>query len=99
MPFGLCNAPGTFQSFINDTVREYLDVFCTAYLDDVLIYSENEEEHSEQVLKVLTRLKDKRLQVDIDKCEFSVTEIKYLGLIVTTEGIKMDSEKIEAILK
>ena len=91
MPFGLCNAPGTFQTFINDTVREYLDVFCTAYLDDVLIYSENEEEHSEQVLKVLTRLKDKGLQVDIDKCEFSVTEVKYLGLIVTTDGIKMDS--------
>ena len=99
MPFGLCNAPGTFQSFINDTVREYLDVFCTAYLDDVLIYSENEEEHSEQVLIVLTRLKEKGLQVDIDKCEFSVTKVKYLGLIVTTEGIKMDPEKIEAILK
>ena len=91
MPFGLCNAPGTFQTFINDTVREYLDVFCTAYLDDVLIYSENEEEHSEQVLKVLTRLKEKGLQVDIDKCEFSVTEVKYLGLIVTTDGIKMGS--------
>ena len=45
MPFGLCNAPGTFQSYINNSVREYLDVFCTAYLDDVLIYSDNEEEH------------------------------------------------------
>lgn len=41
MPFGLCNAPGTFQSFINDSVREYLDIFCSAYLDDILIYSES----------------------------------------------------------
>ena len=99
MPFGLCNAPGTFQSFINDTVREYLDIFCTAYLDDVLIYSGNEEEHSGQVLKVLKRLQERGLQVDIDKCEFSVTEVKYLGLIVTPDGIKMDPEKIEAVLK
>ena len=99
MPFGLCNAPGTFQSYINNSVREYLDVFCTAYLDDVLIYSDNEEEHTDHVLKVLKRLGERGLQVDIDKCEFSVTKVKYLGLIVTTEGIQMDSEKIEAILK
>ena len=56
MPFGLCNAPGTFQSFINDFVREYLDVFCSAYLDDILIYSEDENQHVEQVRKVLRRL-------------------------------------------
>lgn len=48
MPFGVCNAPGTFQTFINETMREYLDVICTAYMDDVLIYSEREEDHEEQ---------------------------------------------------
>ena len=50
MPFGLCNAPGTFQGCINDSLREYLDVFCTAYLDDVLIYSTRKEDHASHVL-------------------------------------------------
>lgn len=97
MPFGLCNSPGTFQSYINSSLREFLDVFCTAYLDDILIYSNNKKEHTEHVLKVLRRLKDNNLQLDVDKCEFSVTEVKYLGLIVTTKGIKMDEEKVQAI--
>jgi len=70
MPFGLCNAPGTFQSYINETVRDYLDIFCTAYLDDILVFSEREEEHAEQVRKVLQRLRERGLQLDIDKCEF-----------------------------
>jgi transposase InsO family protein len=97
MPFGLCNAPGTFQSYINNSVREYLDVFCTAYLDDILVFSDNEEEHTEQVLKVLQRLRERGLQLDIDKCEFDVKEVKYLGLIISTDGVKMDPEKLEAI--
>src|SRR3984957_8747814 len=98
MPFGLCNAPGTFQSFINDSVREYLDVFCSAYLDDILIYSEDENQHVEQVRKVLRRLLKNELYLDIDKCEFHKKEVKYLGLIISTEGIKMDPEKVSAIL-
>ena len=56
MPFGLCNTPDTFQSYINNSLHEYLDVFCTAYLDDVLIYSIDEKEHTKQVLKILKRL-------------------------------------------
>lgn len=98
MPFGLCNAPGTFQSFINNSVLEYLDRFCTAYLDDVLLYSENEEEHAENVNRVLRRLRERELHLDLDKCEFNVRSVKYLGLIVGTDGIKMDPEKVEAIL-
>ena len=97
MPFGLCNAPGTFQSYINETLREYLDNFCTAYLDDILIFSENEEEHSDHVLKILRRLRERGLYLDIDKCEFDVKETRYLGFIITTEGIKMDPEKVKAV--
>ena len=97
MPFGLYNAPGIFQSYINETVQEYLDLFCTAYLDDVLVFSGEEEEHTDHVLKVLQRLQEQGLYLDIDKCEFNVKETKYLGFIITTEGIKMDLEKVKAI--
>ena len=99
MPFGLCNAPGTFQGYINEFLQEYLDVFCTAYLDDVLIYSSKEEDHADHVLQVLRRLHKRGLQVDIDKCEFNTTKVKYLGMIVTTNGIEIDTEKVEAIQK
>jgi hypothetical protein len=57
MPFGLCNGPASFQNFINDTLREYLDIFCTAYLDDILIYSETEEEHERHVKLILEKLR------------------------------------------
>jgi hypothetical protein len=97
MPFGLCNAPGTFQSYINKLVLDYLDIFCTAYLDDVLVYSEDLNNHIKHVLKVLQRLLDHGLHIDIDKCEFSVSKVKYLGLIMSTEGVSMDPDKVKAI--
>ena len=99
MPFGLCNAPGTFQGYINESLREYLDVFCTAYLDDVLIYSTRKEDHASHVLQVLRRLHKRGLQVNIDKCEFNTTRVKYLGMIVTTTRLKMDIKKVDAIQK
>ena len=99
MPFGLCNTPETFQGYINKSLQEYLDVFCTAYLDDVLIYSSREENHASHVLQVLNRLYECELQVNIKKCEFNTTRVKYLGMIVTTNGMKMDTEKFEAIQK
>lgn len=90
MPFGLCNGSASFQHYINDTLREYLDIFCTAYLDDILIYSEDELEHEVHVRKVLSRLRDAGLQVDITKSQFHITEVAFLGLIVTTKGVQMD---------
>ncbi|KAF7579479.1 hypothetical protein PtrM4_037190 [Pyrenophora tritici-repentis] len=97
MPFGLCNAPALFQNYINHTLHDLLDRICTAYLDDVLIYSKNKKEHREHVRTVVGRLLDARLQIDINKCEFEVTETKYLGIIVTPTGIQMDLEKVKAI--
>lgn len=98
MPFGLTNGPATFQHYINDTLFDYLNVFCTAYIDDILIYSQNALEHQEHVRKVLERLREAGLQVDIKKCEFGVKETKFLGMIVGVNGIRMDQEKVEAIV-
>jgi len=98
-PFGMANAPSTFQRYINWTLREYLDDFCTAYLDDILIYTNGSlRQHREQVDKVLTRLKEAGLYVDIKKCEFEVKTTKYLGFIIEAgKGTRMDPEKIKAI--
>jgi transposase InsO family protein len=97
VPFGLTNGPSTFQQFINDTFIDYLDDFMTAYVDDLLIYSQNELEHQVHVKLVLDRLRAAGLQVAIHKCEFSVTRTKYLGFIISTEGIEVDPSKIGVI--
>jgi hypothetical protein len=97
MPFGLCNAPATFQRAINDALFDYLDKFCTAYLDDVLVYSKSLSEHKQHVRLVLKRLKDRGFYVDPKKSEFHKSSVKFLGMFITTEGIRMDPEKVQAI--
>lgn len=98
MPFGLINVLSAFQHFINDTLCGYLDMFCTAYIDDILIYSNSKKEHTKHVNKVLERLKKAGLQADIDKSEFHKTEVKYLGLIIGLKGIHIDLHKIQTIV-
>ena len=97
MPFGLTGAPATFQRFINDTLREYLDLFCSAYLDDILIYSRTKEEHQTHLSAVLQKLRDAGLYAKLSKCEFFKSETKFLGLIVGRDGIRMDPKKVQAI--
>ena len=98
IPFSLYNRPASFQNYINDTLQEWLDDFVTAYLDDILIYSDNEAEHEIHVKRVLQKLIDAGLQVDITKCAFHVTEVPYLGLIITTQGVKIDPSKVNTIV-
>ncbi len=95
--FGMTGAPSSFQHYINSTLFDLLDKFVTAYLDDVLIYSKSRKEHRGHVREVLKRLADAGLTIDIRKCEFNVTKTKYLGLIITTDGIQMDPDKVESI--
>jgi hypothetical protein len=97
MPFHLTNTPATFQNFINDVLTPYLDQFCTAYLDDTLIYSDTFEEYQEYVNLVLEAFEKATFHLKPEKCGFHHQEVKYLGLIISTEGINMDSEKITAV--
>jgi hypothetical protein len=97
MPFGLCNAPGTFQHYVNDTFHEFLDDFLVAYLDDLLIYSKTLKEHKRHVKLVLQRLQDAGLYLKPSKCQFHQTEISFLGYIINQDGIKMDPIKVEAV--
>ncbi|KAI1007296.1 hypothetical protein K3495_g925 [Podosphaera aphanis] len=97
MPFGLANAPSSSQNYISDALRGLLDDFCTVYVDDTLIFSQALTEHVKHVKKVLARLREASLQIDIKKCEFHVQSVKFLGLIITTDGIKMDPVKLKAI--
>ena len=97
MPFGLTNAPGSFQHFINDTLREFLDVFCTAYLDDILIYSNTLEDNKKQVRQVLERLSAAGIHLKPEKCKFHVKQVDYLGLVITPGGLRMQHEKVKTI--
>jgi hypothetical protein len=97
IPFGLTNALAIFQNYINDILAPYLDHFYTAYLNDTLIYLDNVEEHQHYVYLVLDAFAKVGLYFKPRKCEFCQQEVKYLGLIISTEGIKMDPEKIYAV--
>ena len=100
MPFGLTNAPATFQALINTTLCKYLDIFVTAYLDDILIYTKSTlKEHIQVVKKVFKALQEADIRLQPDKCKFHVKTVKFLGSIITTDGIQMDNEKVKAIRK
>jgi hypothetical protein len=77
----------------------YLDEFCIAYVNDILIFFEDSAKHYEHVIQVLEKLRSAGLQADIKKSEFSIIKTKFLGYIISTEGIAVDSDKISAVMK
>ena len=97
LPFGLTNGPASYQHYMNDILLPYLNDFVQAYLDDIIIYSKTWKEHTQHVQTVLGKLREAGLQVDIKKSKFFVQETTFLGLVVSTEGLKMDPQKIEVI--
>jgi len=97
MPFRLTNAPASFQQWMNEILSEYLDIFCVAYLDDILIFSQNLEDHRKHVRTILKRVKQMGLTLKASKCEFHTKEIKYLGYVISPQGLRMDEEKIRTI--
>jgi hypothetical protein len=99
LSFELCNESIIYQHYMNDVFFDYLNDFVSIYINDILIYNNFKKKHVEHVKKVLQRLRDADLQVDINKCEFFVHETKYLDLIIDRDEIKMNFEKIETILQ
>ncbi|SNX81296.1 related to Gag-pol polyprotein [Melanopsichium pennsylvanicum] len=97
MPFGLANAPLHFQSLINSIYRDIISVFVVVYLDDFLIFSNNEEEHIGHVREVLERLQDNRLFAKLSKCTFHTDQVKFLGYIIKPGGIEMEPKKVRTI--
>jgi hypothetical protein len=97
MPFGLCNAPSTFQRLMHDIFRPLLDDCVVVYLDDILVYSKTPEDHVEHVRRVLQLLRDHRLCAKRSKCEFGKSRVEFVGHFVSADGIEMDPHKLEAV--
>ena len=97
MPFGLTNAPATFEAYIDDCLRPYIEDFAVCYLDDILIYSTNEKEHKDHVRKVLQKLQEFGLFCKAEKCQFRVSEVGFLGFIMNSDGIAIESDRISTI--
>jgi len=99
MPFGVTNAPTVFMDYMNRIFHEFLDKFVVVFIDDILIYSKSTEEHSEHLRIVLQILKERKLFAKLSKCEFWLSQIQFLGHIVSSEGIRVDPSKVEAVTR
>ncbi|GBG89965.1 hypothetical protein CBR_g50055 [Chara braunii] len=97
MPFGLCNAPGTFQHAMNRIFHDYLDKFVIVYLNDILLFSRTVEEHVAHLDKVLSLLRQHKFKINGEKCEFGRTRVLYLGHEISAEGLKPDDAKVACI--
>jgi hypothetical protein len=94
MPFSFINILASFQAFINDIFRKYLDIFVVAYLDDILIYSTNEKNHIKQVNLVKKALKRANMRINEPKYTFHAKKMEFLGYIISLDRIKIDPKKV-----
>ena len=98
MPFGLTNAPAEFMDLMNRVFRPYVDQFIVVFIDDILVYSKDAQEHEQHLKIVLQTLSEKKLYAKLRKCDFWLKEVSFLGHIVSAEGIRVDPIKIEAVM-
>src|SRR6266496_6661182 len=99
MSFRLINISATFQELINHVLYNHLNKFVITYLDDILIYFKNKENHEKHVKEVLRKFQEKNLYLKSEKCKFHKKQVKYLEHIITTKKLEMNSEKIKAVIK
>ena len=97
MPFGLTNAPAAFMDLMNRVFRPYLDRFVIVFIDDILVYSKSVNEHRKHMRLVLERLRNNQLYAKFDKCQFWLTQVGFLGHIVSVERISVDPQKVAAV--
>ncbi|GAU44250.1 hypothetical protein TSUD_399960 [Trifolium subterraneum] len=98
MPFGLTNAPAIFMDYMNRIFQPYLDKFVVIFIDDILIYSKDPQEHAEHLRIVLDILREKQLYAKFSKCEFWLSEVQFLGHVISQGGVSVDPSKVEAVL-
>ena len=98
MSFGLTNAPTFFMYLMNSVFMPELDKFIVVFIDDILIYSKNNEEHAQHLRIVLTQLREHKLYAKFSKCEFWLDRVQFLGHVLTPEGISMDPGKVHDVL-
>jgi hypothetical protein len=97
MSFGLTNAPVFFMNLMNSVFLDYLDKFVVVFIDDILIYSQSEEEHVDHLKMVLHRLREHQLYARLSKCEFWIDEVMFLGHIINRVGLVVDPKKVADI--
>jgi len=97
MPFGLTNAPAAFQWFVNSVFTDMLNVCIVVYLDNILVYSDNMEEHTKHVREVLRQLRQHKLYAKPEKCEFHSDLVEYLGYFLSPDGLTMSQDKVKTI--
>ena len=99
MPFGLTNALAAFMDLMHRMFQPYLDQFVVVFVDDILIYSQSEWEHEYHLRIVLQPLRDHQLYAKFSKCEFWLTEVRFLGHVVLASGVSVDLQKFEAVMR
>ena len=97
VPFGLTNGPATWQAYITNVLRKFLDVFVVVYFDDIVVYFKTKEDHIQHVKQVLQTMKDAKLQIHLGKTIFHAQRIHFLRYIITDKRMKMDPDKVKAI--